>query len=373
MDEEVQTSQAGRAGDQATNHDEIVSDFQMVMASDMLALGEMSDKLAYDWERDLQMSRAFEIPDSEPNSLTDQQLAEERHKQFEDQFMVPEPPSLSGIADSATSFKIPPPRTLSDVEENCVEDDMSSLTTVSSITVSNASQKHDFAKERREREGNTYDKLYNSALKGQLPTVKDILENHDSTVMPDENGQTPLYAACIGNHPEIVSLLIDAGYDANHQDNEGKTPLHIVFENHTPGFAQILITQFKADIEIRDKQNWTPLHTAIDRGYFSYSKELSETFLHQDVGSKVGWIQLHAACWKENKQNVQFLLAANIDVNSVSSAGYTPLHIAVAKSNIDIVTLLLDQDVDVNCMTIDGKTHFTLLQIKVMKLLFTNC
>ena len=322
----------------------------------MLGLGKMSEKLTYDWGKDLQMSHAFEIPDSEPNSLTDQQLAEERYKQFENQFLVPEPPSLSGIVASTASFKIPPPRTLSDVEENYVMDDMSSLTNDSQIRVSNTPKKHDFAKERREREGNTYDKLYNSSLKGQLTTVKEILDNHNATLEPDENGQTSLYAACIGNHLDIVSLLIDAGYDVNHKDNEGKTPLHIAFENHAPELAQTLITQFKANTEIRDYQNWTPLHTAIDRGYFRFSKELSEKFLHQDVGTEISWIQLQAVCFQENTQDVRFLLDANTDVNHISSAVHTALHIAVNKSNIDLVTLLLDQNVNVNSVTIDGKT-----------------
>ena len=355
---DTQTSQASETlkYDQTTTHDEAAGASQMVTDSDMSGLGKMSDKLTYDWGKDMQMSRVFEIPDSELNSLTDQQLAEERYKQFEDQFMVPEPPSLSGIVDSTANFKIPPPRTLSDVEEKYVMDDMSSLTNDSQIRVSNAPKPHDFAKERREREGNTYDKLYNSALKGQLTTVKDILKNHNGTLEPDENGQTSLYAACIGNHPDIVSMFIDAGYDVNHQDNDGKTPLHIAFENHAPELAQTLITQFKASTEIRDKQNWTPFHTAIDRGYFCYSQELSEKFLHEDVGTRISWIQLQAASFQENTQDVRFLLDANTDVNHRSSAVYTALHIGVNKSNIDLVTLLLDQNLNVNSVTIDGKT-----------------
>ena len=158
------------------------------------------------------------------------------------------------------------------------------------------------------------------------------------------------------NHLELVNLLIDSGYDVNHQDKEGKTPLHITFENHAPDLAQTLITQFKANTEVRDKQNWTPLHTAIDRGYYRYASELLQRFLHQDVDTEVSWIQLLAASYEENKQNVQFILDSGTDVNHVSSAGHTPLHIAVNKSNIDLVTLLLDQDVNIDSVTIDGKT-----------------
>ena len=63
---------------------------------------------------------------------------------------------------------------------------MSSLSRVSDIKVSNPPEKHEFAKERIEREGNTYDKLYNAALKDELTVVKDILENHNTILRPDE-------------------------------------------------------------------------------------------------------------------------------------------------------------------------------------------
>ena len=303
------------------------------------------DTPTYDWVdcETLQQVKAFPISDYGTNS--DQSSIE---------YLVPEPSSVSGIADSSISN--PKPRTLSDdVEKEFIDDCMSSLTNVSNIKVSNAPRKDEFAKERVERKGNIYDKLYNAALKGELSIVKDIVENH-KTFVPDENGQTPLYAACIGNHLAIINLLIDSGYDVNHKDNEGKTVLHIAFENHIPDLTQTLITQFSADIEIRDTQNCTPLHTAIDRGYLSYSKELAEKFLHQDVGTEVSWIQLHAACFQESTKDVQFLLDAYTDVNHDSSAGYTPIHIAVTKGNIEIVTLLLDQDVNVHSVTIDGKT-----------------
>ena len=190
-----------------------------------------------------------------------------------DKFLVPEPPSLSGIIDSTTRSSHS--KTSTDVEEKFVEVEMSSLSTVSEIKVSNGPRKHEYVKERLGR--TVYDKLYNASLKGQL-TIKNILDKHGTQIMQDEQGQTPLYAACIGNHAEIANILIEFGYDVNHQDNEGKTPLYIAFENHAPDLAEILVTKFKANITVRDKQKWSPLHTAIDRGYYSYSQQLLHNF-----------------------------------------------------------------------------------------------
>ena len=305
-----------------------------------------NDNLTYDWEdcETRQIVKAFPISDY--GTKSDRSSIEYP--------LVPEPPSLSGIIDSTIS--IPQPRTISDVEENFIEDDMSSLTNVSNIKISNAPRRHEYGKKRLERKGNIYAKFYNACLEGELSTIKDIRGKLSTVLMQDEDGQTPLYAACIGNNTEIVKLLIGFGFDVNHQDNEGKTPLHTAFENHAPDVAQTLITQFNANTEIRDKQNWTPLHTALDRGYSSYAQELLEKFLHKDVGTEVSWIQLYAACLTESVQGVQFLLHANTDVNHVSSTGYRPLHIAVDKSNIDLVTLLLDQDININSVTFDEET-----------------
>ena len=332
----------------ATTCDGIVNDSQVSTGGDInpnKIYG--NDKLSYDWGKTLQRAKAFRIPDLDVVDSIDDEISSSK-------FLVPEPPSLSGIIDSTISHSSS--KTSTEVEEKYVDDGMSSLTSISEIKVSSGPRKHTYGKERRERKGNVYDKLYNACLKGQLNTIKDILDKHDTQVMQDEQGQTALYAACIGNQIEVASILVDFGYDVNHQDNEGKTPLHIAFENHAPDLARILISKFKANIKVRDKQNWTPLHTAIDRGYYSYSQDLSQNFLWEDVGTEVSWIQLHAACIDENTKQMKLFLNANVDVNQASSAGQTPIHIAIATSNIEIVTLLLDQNVNLSSVTIDRKT-----------------
>ena len=346
---DVQTQLKKMRKDEPRTHDpHLVTGDQIVDSS------EDTDNLTYDWQTSetLHIVKTFPISDYGTKSDDGQTSSE---------FDVPDP-SISGIIDS-TIIKSSSSKT-TEVEEKYVEEYMSSLSDITDIKVSNAPRKHEYAKARIEREGNTYDRLYNACLKGQLGIVKDILETHKTRPISDEDGQTPLFAACIGNHQEIISLLVDSGFDVNHQDNEGKTSLHITFQHNEPDLAETLITQFHADTEIRDINYWTPLHTAIDKGFYSYSRLLLEKFLQQDVGKEVAWIQLHAACVQENTQNIQILLDKETDVNHASSAGHTPLHIAVSKSNTDIVTLLVDQKADVNSI---NSCHQTPLHIAVDK------
>ena len=260
MSAKGQTSQAVKPvqNDDKGQNVPLLHNSHMTTGGHMLDINETDDEdLTYDWETSemLQIVRAFPISDYGTKSDSGHTLSG---------FTVPEPPSLSGIIDSTIDTSSSSETT--DVEEKYVDDDMSSLTDITDINVSSAPRKHEYLKEKVGREGNTY-KLYNACLKGQLSLIKDVLKKHSTPLISGEGGQTPLYAACIGNHPEIINLLIDFGYDVNHQDNECKTPLHIAFENHEPGIAKTLMTQFSADTEIRDIHNWTPLHTAIDRGY----------------------------------------------------------------------------------------------------------
>ena len=343
MSNESQLSEATNTlmCDQATTPGDIAHFSHMTEDCHMSDSSDMprDDDLEYDWEicETLKIVKAFSISDY--GTKSDATSSDS---------LVPEPLSLSRIIDT-TSRSSSSSKTSTDIEEKYVEDDMSSLSIISDIKVSNT-PRHTFGKEKVEKHGNIYNKLFNACLKGQLSVIKEILETCN-TSLQDEHGQTPVYAACIGNHPEVIKILIDSGYDVNHQDNEGKTPLHITFENHVPDLANTLITQFRADTEIRDALNWTPLHTAIDKGYNNYSQQLSQKFLWQDAGTDRSWIQLHAGCFQENTQIVQFLLSTNTDVNHVSSVGNTALHIAVSKSNICLVSYLLDQNADVNIMS----------------------
>jgi ankyrin repeat protein len=41
-----------------------------------------------------------------------------------------------------------------------------------------------------------------------------------------DDGQTPLHAAAIGETPEKIIILLEAGADVNARDRSGGTPLH---------------------------------------------------------------------------------------------------------------------------------------------------
>ena len=95
------------------------------------------------------------------------------------------------------------------------------------------------------------------------------------------------------NFEVIVALLVEAGVDLNHQDEQGETALHIAARFGYFKCAEALLrgtaTQ-KADTEIAEKTfGWTPLHVASVDGHLSVVKLLIEAGADLERYDMSGW------------------------------------------------------------------------------------
>lgn len=140
--------------------------------------------------------------------------------------------------------------------------------------------------------------LLKAAKEGTLNRVQDIL---DTEIHPDNKpayGYTPLHAAILGNHVEVVRVLLEAG--ASTETLFKPSPKYFTGHPSRHGFGG------------------TPLHMAISME----SVELVGLLLKAKADLRKGW-----------------------DRSSSLDGGYgsTPLHIAVARGNIEIVCLILSQ------------------------------
>ena len=159
--------------------------------------------------------------------------------------------------------------------------------------------------------------LYYAARLGFRDLSEHLISEHPEHVNARGGFEwTPMHAAAIAGHVDILSLLFEHGADFDGRNHHDRTPLHQASHNGKVDAQQFLL-DCGANIDARDLIDCTPLFLAVYGG--------------------------HVEC-------VRMLLErrARTDGPSDGSYGGTVLHLGVRKGNIEVVRLLLDHGADVN-------------------------
>ncbi|CAD8161175.1 unnamed protein product [Paramecium octaurelia] len=101
--------------------------------------------------------------------------------------------------------------------------------------------------------------------------------------------------------------------------------------------------QFYIDLNIRDLDDWTPLHFAC----LQSNVEIVQLLLHQQANPKLlsldGKSPLHVAAMKNHLTICDLLINFGADLNAQDSDQNTPLHIASLHGNDQVCTILLEK------------------------------
>jgi ankyrin repeat protein len=107
---------------------------------------------------------------------------------------------------------------------------------------------------------------------GNEPIVRLLLNQGADMEKLGRDGKlnnTPLQAACAGQHTAIVKLLLEHGADCNRQAKgsirDGFTPLHVAAGRGSIEIAQLLL-EHGADIQARKADGQSPLDYALQQG-----------------------------------------------------------------------------------------------------------
>jgi Notch-like protein len=124
----------------------------------------------------------------------------------------------------------------------------------------------------------------------------------------DKTGETSLHLAARYARADAAKRLLEAGADANSQDNTGRTPLHAAVASDAQGVFQILLRNRATNLNSRMHDGTTPLILAARLAI---------------------------------EGMVEDLINADVDINSADDQGKTALHWAAAVNNIEAVNILL--------------------------------
>ena len=172
--------------------------------------------------------------------------------------------------------------------------------------------------------------FHDAALSGDLDKARELLETGKYNVNSKIGTYqvSPLYSACRGGHLDMVRMLIsEFKADINIVNRYNNTPLHKAAKNGNEDVALALINEFGCDTNIRGKNGKTVLHSACAGGCVALVRTL---------------IRDH-----------------NADVNAQNEGNDTPLHYAAYFGKEDVALALINE---FGCDTnIRGKNSRTVL------------
>ena len=170
--------------------------------------------------------------------------------------------------------------------------------------------------------------LDNAAEDGNINEVTRLLGKkadinyiHKREDYGDTIAKTPLTAAVLGGHAEVVKFLINRKAYVNLAEPcNGLTALHLAASHENFPIIELLMSRgAKHDARDRDRDR--------DRD---------------------GWTPLHLAANNDNKQAEACLLDHGADANVMDDIGKTPLMAAAHDNHLPIVNLLLFRGADPN-------------------------
>lgn len=144
----------------------------------------------------------------------------------------------------------------------------------------------------------------------------------------DKTGETSLHLAARYARADAAKRLLDAGADANAQDNTGRTPLHAAVAADALGVFQILLRNRATNLNARMHEGTTPLILAARLAI---------------------------------EGMVQDLISAEADINAADNSGKTALHWAAAVNNVEAVNILLAHGANRDAQD-DKVTSFVILK-----------
>lgn len=151
------------------------------------------------------------------------------------------------------------------------------------------------------------------------------------------------FAAVKRDDAAAVRALLGRGFDPDTLDPKGLGGLYLALREPSPKVAAALIAWPKTNVEIRTRDDESPLMMAALKGHLELAKKLIDR--GADV-NKTGWTPLHYAATGGHLAIIELLLEHHAYIDAESPNGTTPLMMAAQYGSVEAVKLLLEAGAD---------------------------
>ncbi|KAL3153955.1 hypothetical protein ABBQ32_013515 [Trebouxia sp. C0010 RCD-2024] len=190
--------------------------------------------------------------------------------------------------------------------------------------------------------------LQSSIRKGSVALVQLFLLHGADVQASDCGGRSVIHLACLCEDADdnmrcqIVTMLIAHGASINAKDGQGFTPLANALVGDHPDLVSLLLS-CGADTAARSSEGITALFLAVG----------NIGNMLQRFGTSFAWDK---ALQEASLETVAKLIKHGADVHAASDEGQTPLHVVAFGQRTDKAELLLANGADVNARDVDGQT-----------------
>ena len=204
-----------------------------------------------------------------------------------------------------------------------------------------------------DREKEMLYRFVNRVKKGDLETVRLMLQHDRGVLSKTVQGKHPLYWAASYGHREMVTELLARGAAVNARSEGGRTALGAAaLGGHVQTVAALLA---RGGSKQSDNSGYTPLMSAALSGHLAVVELLLGTG-QREVDRKdtvTGDTALSGACQEGHVQVVRRLLLAGARQEIANKQGTYPIHIAAQYNRVEVVGELLEAGWDIDRVSRD--------------------
>lgn len=183
--------------------------------------------------------------------------------------------------------------------------------------------------------------LQRAAELGQVAIVHLVLDVMDHLRIHDDGVRLTLLAAVRQKWVEIVILLLDKG--SSRTSGFGNLPGYPLHEAAQRGLVEVvgLLLENGADVNWRNKWNYTPMHEAALNFKPGIVRLLIDNEADIEATTGDGKTVLHLAAGCGDEETVQLLLERGADVKKRDGSGLTPLQCAASHPRSPVGEMLI--------------------------------
>lgn len=201
--------------------------------------------------------------------------------------------------------------------------------------------------------------LHAAAESGSTDVIKSLAAKTANPTRPDARGVQPLHLAAEKNTVDAVQALLFERVGVFSSTHDGDTVLHLATTRKDSDDVALFLLKTEAAqlVNAVNLSGRSPLHLAVLHKKESLSQAYLNLGADVNLPDKQGFTPLHEACDTNNLRMARLLISSGADVGKVQQLNrVTPLILSIRRGNKAMAEMLLDNSADANLADGDGIT-----------------